>query len=211
MNRFTFALLTTCIAVSFTLLSGCSDQEVENKAASPETANPAHTESSVPENSKMGHEADGHDRGAAHEEQEAMAHENGEHSGMPGMQGGSHWNAPAEATALVNPIAVEANSIQRGRNLFVNNCASCHGNSGRGDGPISKALTPKPADLVVMAPTHPAGDFYWKIQTGRGAMPAWKDTLSENQIWDVVNYIKSLGKTEPSEANDVSDEHNHAH
>ena len=102
--------------------------------------------------------------------------------------------------------------MQRGRDLFLNNCASCHGNSGRGDGQIALALEPRPADLVVMAPTHPAGDFFWKIANGRGSMPAWKDTLRENQIWDLVNYIKSLGETGSSEAvGEESDGHNHTH
>jgi mono/diheme cytochrome c family protein len=63
-----------------------------------------------------------------------------------------------------------------------------------------------------MAPMHPAEDFFWKIANGRGAMPAWKNSLSENQIWDLVNYIKSLGATVSSEAGvDDNDGHNHVH
>jgi len=102
--------------------------------------------------------------------------------------------------------------VQRGRDLFLSNCISCHGNSGRGDGPVALALTPKPADLVVMASMHPAGEFYWKIENGRSSMPAWKDTLSKNQIRELINYIKSLGETISSEAgaND-NDGHTHTH
>lgn len=221
MNRFTFVLLTTFTVAFFTTLVGCSDQEIENKSASSETTqqaseadNPAQTESSESDNvimdhGSMEHEAGNHGEDAAHEEQEGMAHEHGEHMGM---QGDSHWNAPSAVATLINPVTADTASVKRGRDLFLNNCASCHGNSARGDGPIALALTPKPADLVVMAPMHPAEDFFWKIGNGRGAMPAWKNTLSENQIWDLVNYIKSLGKTEPSENEDhESDGHNHAH
>jgi mono/diheme cytochrome c family protein len=47
-----------------------------------------------------------------------------------------------------------------------------------------------------MAGQHPVGDLAWKIENGRGVMPAWKGILSESQIWDLVNYIKSLGREE---------------
>ena len=43
-----------------------------------------------------------------------------------------------------------------------------------------------------MAGQHPDGDFAWKVANGRGAMPAWKEILSERDIWHVVNYIQSL-------------------
>jgi mono/diheme cytochrome c family protein len=43
-----------------------------------------------------------------------------------------------------------------------------------------------------MAGLHTDGDLAWKITNGRGAMPAWKDMLGKNQVWDLVNYIQSL-------------------
>ena len=227
MNRFAFVLLTTTSIISSAILTGCSDRDAANKPANPvatqqenETAAPAHAghdDHSAPDGAdgqmdhddpEHEHEAGGHDGTAAHEEQEGIAHEHVEHMGM---QGESHWNAPAEAATLMNPVTADAVSVQRGRDLFVSNCASCHGNKGRGDGPIAAALTPKPADLVVMAPMHPGGDFFWKIANGRGPMPAWKDTLNENQIWDLVNYIKSLGEESSEAGGEESDGHNHTH
>ena len=38
---------------------------------------------------------------------------------------------------------------------------------------------------------HPDGDFFWKIQEGRGDMPSFNDDLSEEQIWEIINYIRS--------------------
>lgn len=61
-----------------------------------------------------------------------------------------------------------------------------------GDGPAAATLNPKPANLVAMSGGHPDGDFAWKIKNGRGAMPAWKSILKENQVWDLVNYIQAL-------------------
>ncbi len=224
MNKFTFVLFTTVSIIFTAVLTGCSDRDTENKPASPEatqqaseTATPAlikSDEGSVDaqmdhDNPEPGQMAGGHGETNAHEEQEGMAHEHGEHAGMQGM---SHWNAPAMAATLVNPVAADDVSVKRGSSLYAMNCIACHGATGRGDGPVSATLDPKPADLVVMAPMHPGGDFFWKIENGRGVMPAWKDTLDENQIWDLVNYIKSLGEDgSPDPDGDVSDGHDHAH
>ena len=82
--------------------------------------------------------------------------------------------------------------IERGKKLFLKNCAVCHGNTGQGDGPASKALNPKPSDLVKGAGHHSDGDIAWKIANGRGPMPGWEKTLSENDIWDLVNFVQSL-------------------
>ena len=103
-----------------------------------------------------------------------------------------HWTAPADAASRENPIAATHESISKGSALYAQYCASCHGTEGRGDGPAGAALDPRPANLAVMGAQHPAGDLAWKIAHGRGAMPAWKDVLQEEQIWDLVNYVKSL-------------------
>jgi len=107
-----------------------------------------------------------------------------------------HWSAPAAAAKRANPIAPNEASIEQGRHLFETNCVSCHGAAGHGDGPAAAPLKPHPADLAAMAGHHPDGDLAWKIANGRGAMPSWKGTLSDQQIWTLVNYIKSLGGTQ---------------
>ena len=104
-----------------------------------------------------------------------------------------HWMAPPEAVQRKNPVPKNAASLARGKKIYADNCASCHGASGRGDGPAGKVLTPKPVNLVAMAGNHPDGDYAWKIENGRGPMPPWKGVLTQNQIWDVVNYVQSLG------------------
>ena len=113
----------------------------------------------------------------------------GNHKSGHGM---AHWMAPDAAATKPNPIKSDAASIDRGKKTYFQNCASCHGAKAMGDGPAAAALTPKPANLAMMSGMHPDGDFAWKIANGRGAMPAWKNTLSENQIWELVNYLKSL-------------------
>ena len=119
---------------------------------------------------------------------------------------GEHWNAPPTAAKRRNPVASNAASIEQGKQLFKQNCAVCHGPAGRGDGPAAASLKPQPADLAMMAGHHPDGDLAWKIANGRGAMPSWKGSLSDEQIWVLVNYIKTLNAT-PGERHDM--EHHH--
>ena len=125
--------------------------------------------------------------------------------------GDGHWMAPPEAARRKNPISADKASIARGKKIYAANCASCHGVSGKGDGTAGKTLTPKPTNLAAMAPQHAAGDLGWKIENGRGAMPAWKSSLTQDQIWDVVNFLQTLA---PPTADDkkARDAHaGHAH
>lgn len=95
--------------------------------------------------------------------------------------------------ALTNPGAGAPASVARGAPLFAANCATCHGVTGRGDGPAAAALTPPPADLQLHIPQHSDGDTFSFISAGLAgtAMPAWGDRLTEQQIWDLVNYLRS--------------------
>lgn len=223
MSRYAFVPLALFTMILTGVLAGCSDNDIENESVSPTVSGEAtdtvnHDQAGAGDHNPqdnddgpMDHESEaGHHGGlAANEGKEGMAHENAE---PMDMQGASHWNAPAEAATLVNPVVADAISVKRGRAIYAMSCISCHGENGRGDGPIASTLDPKPADLAIMAPMHPDGDFFWKIGNGRGPMPSWKNTLNENQIWDLVNYIKSLGDTASSETDSGgNDGHDHSH
>ena len=110
--------------------------------------------------------------------------------GIPAIIIAHSWKAPKDASERKNPVPKTQESFERGRVLYLKLCASCHGKNGQGDGPLANKLTPKPADLIVRAAHHSDGDFAWKITNGRGAMPAFKNQLSENEIWDLVNFLK---------------------
>jgi mono/diheme cytochrome c family protein len=103
---------------------------------------------------------------------------------------------PAEYARLVNPIAESTETIQAGEQIFRVNCASCHGETGKGDGAASRALNPRPADLSVVATNVEDVYLFWRISEGgaelKTAMPAWKKILTEEQIWQGVTYIRSL-------------------
>jgi mono/diheme cytochrome c family protein len=103
------------------------------------------------------------------------------------------WEAPAAEKAKKNPLPADAATVAQGKKVAEVNCVSCHGAKGKGDGAAAAALNPKPADWTskkVQAESD--GEIFWKLSTGRGAMPSWK-FLPENDRWALVRYIRSLG------------------
>jgi mono/diheme cytochrome c family protein len=103
------------------------------------------------------------------------------------------WEAPAAEKAKKNPSPSDPKTAEQGKKVAQINCASCHGAMGKGDGAAAAALSPKPADWTskkVQAESD--GEIFWKISTGRGAMPSWKH-LPESERWALVRYIRSLG------------------
>jgi copper transport protein len=111
---------------------------------------------------------------------------------------------PAAAIAAVDPnpalalAAPDPAAVVRGEPLFAQNCVLCHGPGGRGDGPGAASLSRPPADL---AGGHSLGhsdeDYaYWIANGIEGTdMPAFTGTLDDDQIRDVIAYVRSLQRT----------------
>ncbi len=103
------------------------------------------------------------------------------------------WEVPAEEASKQNPVPADEKSIARGKELYVQGCVACHGVTGKGNGPASVALDPKPADHTspkMLEETD--GSLFWKISTGRGAMPTFEDTYPAEDRWHLVNYVRTL-------------------
>jgi mono/diheme cytochrome c family protein len=98
--------------------------------------------------------------------------------------------------ALRNPIPVTRETLERGQDIYINSgCVSCHGISGRGDGPVAPTLRPRPADFRVhMAAGHSDGQLFDWVTNGfpETAMPAFAGTLTETDRWYVITYIRSF-------------------
>ena len=86
----------------------------------------------------------------------------------------------------------DKSSISRGQGLYQKHCASCHGKSGMGDGPLAKKNQLRPANLSNMAKTFPNYYLVFQVNRGKGEMPKWEDVLSNQEVWDLSNYIQSL-------------------
>jgi mono/diheme cytochrome c family protein len=146
-----------------------------------------------------GNNGHGHDNKAAHDKPAAPAH---------GAAGGGATHAHQEWTA---PPAVYANkksdrwadidAIARGEKIYEQYCASCHGQNGRGTGPLAASLSHPPADLTNhfhKAPGNGDAYLFWRVSEGGvvepfksmgSAMLPFKSVLNEDKRWDVLAYI----------------------
>ena len=105
---------------------------------------------------------------------------------------------PGEYTDALNPYDGDSTAIAEGEMLFQQNCISCHGETGKGDGPAASALNPKPKNLGLVQGTLSDGYLAWRITEGgmmepfRSVMPAWKGILNEDKTWQVIAYIRTF-------------------
>jgi len=99
---------------------------------------------------------------------------------------------------FVSPTGFSAASILRGRQVFADNCVSCHGAEGRGDGPQGRGLPVPPADLTAgHLWEHSDGELFWWLTHGMDApegglsMPGFAATLSEDDRWAAIDFIRA--------------------
>lgn len=84
--------------------------------------------------------------------------------------------------------------IRRGDALYRAHCAQCHGGPGQAPEPYALGLNPPPPPLVTSARERPAAEVFWIIRQGikMTGMPAWQYRMTDEQIWDVVGYLRVL-------------------
>jgi mono/diheme cytochrome c family protein len=105
------------------------------------------------------------------------------------------WVAPADADNLKSTLTVTPAVLAEAKTLYTANCAPCHGDKGRGDGPAAPGLNPKPADHSSEAVQKQSeGAIFWKLSEGRNPMPAYKKIFTDQQRWELVAYIRTLAK-----------------
>ncbi|SCZ87003.1 CopD family protein [Nitrosomonas mobilis] len=96
------------------------------------------------------------------------------------------------------PVPFDTISISNGSTFFAENCTSCHGPQGAGNGVLAKTFSPPPADLLTEAHTarHTAGDFFHWLTYGiaETGMPSFAANLSEEDRWDTVNYLHAMSR-----------------
>ena len=93
-----------------------------------------------------------------------------------------------------NPFPPNPESLTIGSRVYTETCAACHGDQGRGDGPAAAGLDPPPANLIVHVPLHPDRTLFEFIRDGIAGtgMVGLADTYTNDEIWHVINYIKTL-------------------
>jgi mono/diheme cytochrome c family protein len=114
------------------------------------------------------------------------------------VAGEDDWQAPKREVHRKNPIPATQSSVAAGNAVYTKECLSCHGATGKGDGPAAKDLHPRPSDLSDQYMWYQTdGELFWKITTGRKPMPNFEMTLSEQKRWHVVNFLRTLAPNPP--------------
>jgi len=113
------------------------------------------------------------------------------------------WFIPSGGRDEKSPLSSVPGAITRGKAVFSSNCAGCHGAEGKGNGPDSdhaSDLTDEYRDTI-----NPEGVLFYKVWNGHAVqlrtqvddMPAYRDTLSRDEVWAVVEYLKVLRTRRP--------------
>ncbi len=108
-----------------------------------------------------------------------------------------------EAPKGPNPVQVTDQNLIEGVNLYAQHCAICHGTA-QGDAsasPIAKGEYPAPPQLAAAGvEDDPQGYSFWKIEHGIRwtAMPSWKGTLTDRQIWTLALFLNHMDKLPPA-------------
>ena len=105
---------------------------------------------------------------------------------------------PAPYASMTDPLPRSPETLARGATVYEDNCASCHGANGRGDGEAGRDLSPLPADLSMLSRMRMGqwdAFMYWAVAEGGEpfgtAMPAFKEALEPDEIWAAISYLQA--------------------
>ena len=105
------------------------------------------------------------------------------------------WPVPANMSSMKNPVAKGDASNKAGLAVYTKNCASCHGKAGLGDGVKARALKTPAGDFSKADYQNQTdGDQFYRSKTGRGDMPKYEGKLSDTDLWNTVNYMRTFKK-----------------
>jgi mono/diheme cytochrome c family protein len=103
--------------------------------------------------------------------------------------------APSSADSIANPLKGNGTATLEGQRIYVKYCVTCHGAKGKGDGIAAPGLPKPPADHTsAFVQNQKDGAIYWVITNGNKPMPGYGKTLTIEQRWQVVNFIRTLAK-----------------
>jgi len=99
---------------------------------------------------------------------------------------------PPEYQGWTNPLGPDA--AEAGKEVYATFCVPCHGETGHGDGPAGASLEPAPVNFYELYPLVNEDYYYFAISEGipGTSMVAWKNTLSQEELYQVVAYIRTF-------------------
>jgi mono/diheme cytochrome c family protein len=108
----------------------------------------------------------------------------------------SSWSTPARVKNLKNPFAATPETLAAARNDYAGHCQSCHGASGDGRGERAERLSIAPADFgdAHAMGLRTDGELFWIITKGHKPMPAFRGTMTDEQRWHLVDYVRTFAR-----------------
>jgi mono/diheme cytochrome c family protein len=111
-------------------------------------------------------------------------------------------DAPKDIATKKNPVESSDTVLAKAKSTYEENCLMCHGETGKGDGPMAAMLKEKPADLSdsKIAGELSDGEIFWMITKGEktAGMPPFETKLSEDERWGMVHLMRNMSKTKPN-------------
>jgi mono/diheme cytochrome c family protein len=106
----------------------------------------------------------------------------------------SPWVVPPEAKEKKNPLMASEEHLKAAKAIYMDHCANCHGDAGKGDGSEAMMYDPAPADFTDAAKMSrfTDGEMYFQITQGRKPMPSFRNRLTEEQRWEMVLLVRSF-------------------
>lgn len=122
-------------------------------------------------------------------------------SPAPAQSTPSYSAIPVEATKVPNPVKATPESLARAKRWWALDCEMCHGKSGDGKGETAKDMKLTLVDFTDPATLkdHTDGELFYVIKNGHNDMPAEGPRIKTEENWDLVNYVRSLGKKKDAE------------
>jgi mono/diheme cytochrome c family protein len=114
------------------------------------------------------------------------------------------WNVPEKEAAKKSEIKSDDDAIKAGKDIWSKHCKSCHGAKGLGDGPKAAKIDISCGDFSSDKTQDLSdGALYWKLTEGKDPMPGFKKKLTDIERWQLVAFIRTLGKkgNSPSASN----------
>jgi mono/diheme cytochrome c family protein len=105
------------------------------------------------------------------------------------------YKIPPEAAQKANPVKPTAESLAKGKKMYMIDCAMCHGANGDGKGDMAsdiKNVTDFTNSEIQKA--HTDGEWFYIIRKGKGEMPPEGDRAKDDDVWNLVNYVRAFGK-----------------
>ena len=108
------------------------------------------------------------------------------------------FKVPAEDSARKNPLELTPATIAEGQKLYAteSDCAICHGKEGNGRGVLAKDVKMNVRDWhnAHLLSTFTDGDLFYILAKGKGRMPGYEKRVTAEQMWKMIDYVRSLGE-----------------